>query len=734
MQVARELAAGGVLPRRRGTPGSKARHGQAVPTTSQAENTRCSNWVRAFQRQLPDLAQGKFVFTVEQPQTFDAFHPGARLVEDSDGRYSHVVVMDVPDLFGEVAEDVLVQSVRRAMHMRVRCGLPPSAWSVERAVRDDLAARVEAGRPLGRVERGWAGPGGELVDAMGGGQSHRPWVADMAREVGAGVSVDEPSPSRNPVARPLIGYPGWVADGKEYRFTSGGWGYVLMSREVDPSVSARVSLARGWLTQSRMAHTRVAAFRTTDLHGAVAEAILDVLDGPGAPYLSRSHVLTDLVDVQERGAGVSTVVTRQGLLVGLNAASARVRTATAHAHAVQEFAPVIDSPVAERAHARSVDMALADLQDAYEDEIRAQSALVDFDAPPRATPGPAQEPVPDAERVASVLARLARADVVERRIGHALRTVIRTLMITEVAEFSATGIVTLDVPQHEGEDIKVGPITFVVPLVMPRHVPGKARARSRARAFLTGTATMEQLKPYRARGQATRTLFKSMADALMDAGMDAGGAIAILRCPMPGTRALVAALTYPESGHDQVVTRTAPQAVLDARPPEQPDPPGPSNPPDPRFVELLRTAYLTDQSTRLRAYATQSPRLQDAVDALTRAECTLTLRALMGTLGAADERAWLWRDSLLNQHRHWLPPVRIDHEPGTSLQRAPVSTRACPHCQTGILDIVARVPEVPPGLLCSTCLRNPDPSSPVYPDWYRDLPTALRMADAQQPG
>lgn len=68
-------------------------------------------------------------------------------------------------------------------------------------------------------------------------------------------------------------------------------------------------------------------------------------------------------------------------------------------------------------------------------------------------------------------------------------------------------------------------------------------------------------------------------------------------------------------------------------------------------------------------------------------------------------------------------------------QRVRVRCRTCPHCGARV-DIVARVPECPAGLLCSACLRMPLPDSPEFPESYRKLaarPQARRYSSQAEP-
>jgi DNA invertase Pin-like site-specific DNA recombinase len=54
----------------------------------------------------------------------------------------------------------------------------------------------------------------------------------------------------------------------------------------------------------------------------------------------------------------------------------------------------------------------------------------------------------------------------------------------------------------------------------------------------------------------------------------------------------------------------------------------------------------------------------------------------------------------------------------------PVTLVICPHCN-GWADHVLRVPECPPGLLCSTCRRMPVPDSPEFPQAYLRVNSAF---------
>lgn len=114
-------------------------------------------------------------------------------------------------------------------------------------------------------------------------------------------------------------------------------------------------------------------------------------------------------------------------------------------------------------------------------------------------------------------------------------------------------------------------------------------------------------------------------------------------------------------------------------------------------------------------------RLQPALNVLNSLNAPVTVKMLKSALGVHTAAGTAIIEALAHPADGRRPLIRVEERTGKNLVGSLTLTVApCPHC-TEPLDIIAHIPEVPEGAMCSTCLRAPSPNSPVYPVEYRKL-------------
>lgn len=156
---------------------------------------------------------------------------------------------------------------------------------------------------------------------------------------------------------------------------------------------------------------------------------------------------------------------------------------------------------------------------------------------------------------------------------------------------------------------------------------------------------------------------------------------------------------------------------------------------DATYVSLAVAAYRNSSGVRGR-WNSASERRQKVLDIVTSEGPVL--RADLWSRGGGGDTERSFDHHIREADGSWLGATVVERlfvgASKSGGQRVRVTCRTCPHCG-GKVDIVARVPECPAGLLCSACLRMPTPGSPEFPDCYRSLaarPQARRYVESAE--
>ncbi|HEX2857194.1 MAG TPA: hypothetical protein VHO26_06920 [Propionibacteriaceae bacterium] len=672
-------------------------------------------WVGRVLDQLPDLAQGKYVCQHTQPSTLDAAYAAARIIDLENGRYAHRLVVDVEDLFEGISDELLARAVRLAVEHRISHGLAGSDWLAETAARE----RMREIGPQTELEIAWAGRQGQLIDEMGKRPARRPWVADVVRTVEQGADTPKPRPTKHKQAMLLAGYPVWRDGEFEFFLQAVSGSYAVLRRPIDKTLSPEKSARRPWyLTNARVPNERVGVCSGVELHETIARLAAEAIE-TGVPYLRDEHGLTSVLARRLTGNVVPRALEITTLENALTRQRRRARLASEDLRSRREEDQALRDGITHingRA-LRAVPAGM--LQDAEEAAIREwertaqlETELEALRAAPVVRPD-FEVPEDDLELLAGVLARLGSILRADKRTIADVRRVLPTFKITAIDDISLHFEFSVAIPLTSVDGIVLGPIRGRVRQNGKARVDGTSRAYAVARALCVEEVTeggLGELQAYSVRGPRRNMASIQQAAQIYlhdQVGMSRPASSCLLTCPLPRVRALIWAIAHDES--------LEPFQDL-----------------DPAYVMTVRRAYFDNPSLKKGPYSPTTGMRHAALRELIEAGGTDRLSLVAKRLGMGQSGLVTLRKMLIENHfGHSVEPAsppdgEEDKRPGRP--GGWYSVRKCTHCgpnSGSVFDIAVLVPEIPSGLLCSSCLHSPDPNSPTYPAEYRDLPDLL---------
>lgn len=306
-----------------------------------------------------------------------------------------------------------------------------------------------------------------------------------------------------------------------------------------------------------------------------------------------------------------------------------------------------------------------------------------------------------------MLAELSVIDRVSRTIKAKVREVIPSFRMVRSDDLTMTFEFTIALPGGpEAGRILLGPIRGQVVNSWRTNSQGQGREQMKAKALCATerAASPEVLNLFtyqNSESRRDRAPELAAQKYLHKRGMSRAAAWCLVTCPLTSVRAVVWAMLHDEPLEDLV-------AGL-----------------DPVYVDLLRRAYLGDLRPGRGPYSKPHNLRQRALDDVIACGGSRSLLDLANDLfhGRPRNERDVLRLALLQNPRQIISPV-VNMGRSTTRDGLPgrptidVAARPCTHCpaESGAwFDLVLWVPEIPNGLLCSTCLRSPDPHSPVYP-------------------
>ncbi len=474
--------------------------------------------------------------------------------------------------------------------------------------------------------------------------------------------------------------------------------YHLLRRPLDQATRAD-GRRLGWAPFEKHNDAIAAAMDPGTLHRALGEAIIDALETSGVEW--RRTTVRRKVDP---GAFVSPEQL-DGAKQRLADAEQQSRIAGyTYARAVE--LAVKDDSAANRA---GVDLALSDRNTANQELADARDALVtlqgDYD-----TQGPITGEVEvEVGNLAAALAELLETEHAgPANLARTLRNLLSGFTATISDDLLTVTVQTsLRVETSEGI-VVLGPVEVGVPNIqrgMKTH-RGDVLWEVAMRDGLTVEEAAERI------GYTDITFVRRrLHERLVETGLvtATGLRAALIDCPIAEVRKVLwAELQARENGK----AFRAPEGI------------------DPAWAAHVRSVYLEDRDW-MRAWASDTHHWA---------------RLAIEQVRAAGDKGMLW-DTLLEQltpgekrtenrelvvelvngkgsigrgkqmARAWSPVLRRSDEWHRHAERR-VWVQDCPFCETATLDQVLRVPEVPGGLLCSSCRRTPSLPSVVFPEAY----------------
>lgn len=763
-ETARRLVAAGQLPpRRKGFDGQRLFQGMTMQTSDGAELSRATQVVGRILMLLPDMAMGKYVTSRKQTSSVDAVFEGARRRGRPGGGYEHRFAWDVPDVFSDIDDDVLLEAVRLGAMARVRNDHPASEWLLEVAARAETRGIIEAGEESPGYDEAvrWAGETGALIEVMGSGPEHpRSWA--VRRIIAEVTDVDVLSrdhrgggPGRE--VRLFSRWPVTVGkDGNEWKLTTVLHEYSILTRPPADTGSVMASLARPWNVAKRIlpGSDVLARFRVGDFHTALARAAATAID-QGAPLLRDQFTTSTAVNTVAVAEDTQTATDRFRLQAAIDGAEARAVTASEETLRLQQRRARLeadagigpDGPL----HRENLDLVQARLDhyekredQAWQARQRAIDDLAAYETSVDAAPVLRHVPTIDDMRVAlDTLVMIATTEDAELRVARSLQALISNLEFTTRGAFDLDFTFSMDVPGPSGgPSVTIHDITGTVPTFGREPVGyeswGQAYAEElclrrlevdhsyTSRLGTTRTNASEIITP---RIQARRLAARYLTGSLGMSGMESD---ALLASPVLIVRTIV---------WNQV-----------NRLPNLPSTLGVA----PEFVAAVIDAYCNNVPSVSASPSTTMRERQAILGAVIEVGSLTTTDILpmssLDSTAGPKARAMIVRNSLrvLPDRmdaflRIELTPVPGVHPPKRVNHWFPIP---CPHCiptdhpetqhvhtdtaqaspsilgtpdDTAWLDIIAWEPEVPGGLLCSTCMRSPRDPRTVYPGLYRTL-------------
>lgn len=512
-------------------------------------------------------------------------------------------------------------------------------------------------------------------------------------EIVAGLAAPKPAAKGRAagkgVFKPLAGLAEWTADGLQWQLSARNTSSYLLNCRPEEEAAAANGRRLGWRDADRQI---VAVIDPAELHKAIAEAAVDAIS-TGVSWSRQATAVAPVLDSGPRIAGlVDDIAALRDTIEGYDfqlKVARDLRDGEAMREALSTLAP------------------LRQQLTALEDELAgSQASLPD----PRMLDTTARN---ELGRVAAALAALAKTDgAAPAALARILRDLLHDVRL-EVAsdQMSVAFSFRVRVMADDGQII-LGPITGTV---ANRRRVTKVHRRDVLieRVFKDGQTYQDAAAalgmtdaPF-----AKRRLFEQLTadDVIRTKGLRS----AVIDCPLPDVRRVM----WAEMEARRDGTAFKPPAGVDAA-----------------WARHIRETYTGDTTWALSWMVNDPVRARRAVSAVLAVEdptagadwedvlktATIGLRPgqsrfvveeLMRGKGATRTQ----EESSYTLHAPVLEWVGASH--GRAVGRK-VRARTCPFCATQTLTHIVRVPEVPGGILCTTCRRAPTLPKIVFPDGY----------------
>lgn len=495
--------------------------------------------------------------------------------------------------------------------------------------------------------------------------------------------------SRHVARKPLTGFDAWTVDTYDYKIAAMHHApYNLVRR---PSVESYDETGRrlGWRVQEC---ELVATMDAAELHQALAKSLTEALGTSGIQWQREIAP-----KVKHTGANVETL---EKELAAVNKAAKRARTL--YGVAAEIYAE--DETEANRAALKEA------AKEKAEAEQHVKNVEAELAAASIAIPAPALITTAElhVNEVVAALALLARTtDKADAALNLSLQDLFVELRAETTEDLARVNVtVYLAIRTDEGP-VVLGPVTCSV-LNRRRQVKSAARREGILdRCFRDGMTIAEIVADLRftTEYKATRAIHDELKKLNIIPSI--GLRVAAMDCPIPEVRAVIYAMIEE--------ARTGEPFRVPANI-------------DPAFAAHVRSVYSKDdgwvyswaldtQETQRRAIAAAQAGGEDGLD------WNLFYRDVLPSITSLSPRI-VGEDLVRGKRRRGsnatpLAPVfeRSENWNGRATDRR-VWVRHCPFCGTRTLDHPVRVPEVPGGLICSTCRRSPELPTVVFPDGY----------------
>lgn len=729
--IARTLLREGALRRRRERRG---RTSAESFVEEQNEVFRLERAVRLFRTRMPDLAMGKHVMLVKEPASTNFTHRGVRRERSPKGHYSHILVWDVPDIFEDIAEDVLDEALLAVVRRAVRAGNRPSMWLHEQGQRERILAELTEvaeftgdARETARRKQFAL----EMSRPIGSGPAHprSTRVRELIQAAAAEAPRTNPNTSLPSTIRLFSGYQTWrQEDESEYKMAAHlGDTYLLLRRPSDGSLPVEDSINRPWGIRSGSRDVRryaVAQFRDGAFHAALADAAARHID-EGVTVLSGRRAAASGIVLASQHLEAERVLRRQRLSRELDEAESDVQAAKTRLRLITNYDPheandvqsgadewaavnddLLTEVLREEVHARARVKRLRSALDSIADEavMGERDELPDLD---------------DLDVTLQTLVALRTKVSASSQQANAVQALIPRLHLVAASPFEVEFEMDLLLPTGGG-GLPVGPIRFSVPTAGTRPVGYESWAHAECEELSLRRLVMTDSLRTRHGGTLANGwlipktyIAQRAATHLMKRGVGQDQARYLLQTTL-------------------LLPRTVAYHLVHDLPIDHQDL-GTSD----EYVELVRRTYLDGDNTVPRK-----------VPILPRREELQHLLNVMRPLPhwrpvdiadylrypqdldpkTRDRRA----ATVLTYTRTNLPPLvtrigvnGLSREGKRMKNLTAYVLHQCPHCAAAgtphPVDIVAWNVEVPGGMLCSSCLRTPAPNSIVYPAAYREL-------------
>lgn len=730
--IARELIDGETLRKRKPERSTRP---DSLSIHADNERHRVERTIRTFRGRMLDFALGKYVMPQNEPGSTNFTHRGVRRERTPDGRWRHILVWDVPDLFADLDPKELDAALVAAAQRLFRAGVQPSMWLYEQSQRERLRADLEAlAAPKDAEERSRRTQlEHELTRPIGSGPEH-PRSARV-REIVALVMEESPRANLKTsvphTTRLFAGFPAWLqGDGDEYAIAAHLTDtYAVLRRPSDPTMRPNESLNRAWGRGSgrkeAMRHA-LAQVRVGTFHAALADAAAQHIDR-GVSVLSGQRAAANGIMGANKNLAAERTLRRAQLTQNLESARRDVRTAESRLRILTDtdFGGAADGVSSDEWQSVNEDA----MRDALRDELQARArekrlreelerlsdaAVIEF-----------EDELPDLddlEVAMRTLVALRTTLTSTSEVARAVQALVPRLEVVACTAFEVMFEIDLLLPTAGEGSLPVGPIRFVVPTAGTRPVGYESWSHAECEELTFRRLVMTETKETRHGGTLKNGWLEPKsyvayhaADYLTGRGVGQGPARYLMQTTLLLPRIVAWHLVHGlPVDHDELGTSD-------------------------EYVDLIRRVYVDADAT----VSFRAPMMG------TRAE----LQRLHNAMRVAPAVAW-WPSEIADHlgfpddgdakrrntragtwatlKRQNLPEllVRVGRK-GLSVEGKKMKNMSayvlaqCPHCADtktpNPIDIIVWNVEVPGGRLCSACLRTPDPDSITYPEAYREL-------------